>query len=161
MDKPALPSGLIAQIKETTRRMVLAAGGDAAVEALLGVSRGQISKWKLDHHPDLIPVWAIAAIAFAKKDTTFAAFLAELVSHQVVPVVAEVPSGDSADADFVGDLVGLQRSGGAMKSALGDALEDRHVSPSEAKQVLHHIGRHRQTLARTEQRLSVIAARSA
>ncbi|SHF01624.1 hypothetical protein SAMN02745157_1445 [Kaistia soli DSM 19436] len=158
MDKPALPVGLITQIKATTRAMVLAAGGDAEVEALTGASRGQISKWKLDHHPDLMPIWAIAAIAFKTQDISFAAMLAEMASHQVVPVVGDGPS-DANAADFVDDLIGLARTGAEMKSALGEAMSDRSVTPAEARVVLSEISKHKQTITRTERRLARVAAR--
>ncbi|MGO4338988.1 hypothetical protein AB4037_29140 [Labrys sp. KB_33_2] len=104
MDNPVLPVGMLEQYKAATRALVMASGGPAGVKAVLEVSDGQISRWRGDSYPDLIPLWAVAKLEFHYQEPAFTRFMAGLTGHVLSPIgdEAEPPPGT---AEFVGTVM--------------------------------------------------------
>eukprot|EP01031_Cornospumella_fuschlensis_P006363 gene6363-7909_t len=90
--KAALPDGLDALIKATTRAAVLAAAvpgstGPQRVEQLTGASAGTISRWSGDYDT-CMPLDVVFLLEFTAQAPVFARALAALTGHRLVPVDA-------------------------------------------------------------------------
>lgn len=104
MDNPVLPVGMLEQYKAATRALVMACGGPAGVKAVADVSDSQVSRWRGDGYPDLIPLWAVAKLEFHYQEPAFTCFMAGLTGHMLTPIgdESEPPPGS---AEFVGTVM--------------------------------------------------------
>lgn len=157
MDATALPDGLTALIKSTTRAAVAAsvvpgATGPQRVEQMTGYSAGQISRFQRDAYPDLLPLAVVFLLEFTSQKPVFAQALAALTGHRLVPV-EESETGP----DFLSDLLSLTRSAASVQASYGAALADGTVTPREREHLKQVVASHMAELMEAERRLSAIA----
>jgi hypothetical protein len=122
-------------IKTATRALVAAAAapgstGPDRVEQLTGYSRGQISKWRADSFPVIMPPEVMFLLEFVTQKPIFAGVLAALTGHRLVPLAKADPVDGRTLMTGVVDLTG---SHSRFLTSLTDALADMEMTPGEAK----------------------------
>ncbi len=154
-----MPDGLITMVKIATRHLVTAcavpgSSGPKRVEELTGYTAGTISRWQSGDYKDVIPMEVAFLLEFTIQKPVFARTLAELTGNRLVPIGDEHAAGsDNIDA-LTSDMILIVGSGSRVGATLGAALEDRKVTPREAREALNVIGEHESRLAPAKQRLA-------
>lgn len=127
---PTMPPGLVTRYKAATRALILAAGGPAKVQAIIGMSLPSISRWQSDHTPDLIPGWAVLWIEFAIQEPAFTREIVGLTLHELV---ATEGKGSTAVTLITG-VADVMSKAGTAAACVVEAVADGKITPAERRE---------------------------